>query len=264
MVEDNTQEVVQNTEQTSETETASPSEPTEPKEPVETPPALTPELERRVQELIAKETAKAVQEAKELGKRELQSAQDRNKAELAKAQRRAELAEKTLGAARTHIQNIDPEVAKEMELAELREREKGRLTQEQQEALAKEQEAQARAIQESLANHLKTLGIDPKDPRLDWADDSTDYVEGRARFDASVAKIVQEEKETIQSSFEKRLKDLEAKIAERETEANSVNTSTPQGVVEGSDEDFVKKFANYEIPDTKENRARYQKILEQS
>jgi len=256
MIEDNSLEIVQE-EPTSVEESVSPAT-TEVKETVVAPEPLTAE---KVQEMIEAATIKAVAEAKELGKKELQSAQDRNKAELARARRRAEEAENTLGAARTHIQGIDPEIAKDVELLELRARERSRTTSEHEETTSRQQETQAKAIQDALAAHLETLGIDRKDERLDWADDATDYASGRARFDASVAKIILEEKKTTESSFEKRLKELEAKVAGDSTEANSVETTTPIGVVAGSDKDFVKKFANYELPATKGNVERYNKIV---
>ena len=216
--------------------------------------------EERVQELIAQATIKAVEVAKEAGKRELQSAQDRNKAELARMEKRARTAESTLTAARTQVQNIDPEVAKEMELAELRAEKQARTTEEQQDVLSQQQSSQAKAVQESLNAYLGELKIDPKDARLDWADDAKDYISGRTRFDASVAKIITEERQTVEGSLAERLKALEAKIIAGETEANSVNTAASVGVTEGSDEDFVKKFASYEIPMTKANVDRYNKI----
>ena len=51
------------------------------------------------------------------------------------------------------------------------------------------QETLARALQDSLVAHLEELGIAPDDKRIDWAKDSSDYVQGRRRFDASLAKI---------------------------------------------------------------------------
>lgn len=242
-------------EQTSTEETAS-KETTETKA-VEAQPALTKE---EVQQMIAEATGRAVTEAKEAGKRELQSAQDRNKAELARMERRATTAEGTLAAARTQAQSIDPEVAKEMELAELRAREQARVAGEQEDRLTQAQEAQVRATRESIDSFLTELKIDLKDPRLNWGNEQDNMVSGRAKLDASVAKILLKEKQTTEGSFEKRLKDLEAKIRGEEQTANSVNTAASTGAVAGSDEDFIKKFASYEIPMSKENIARYNKI----
>jgi len=252
MTQDITDDVQQ--EQVSTTELVSPAEEVKETTPAQ---ALT---EERVQELIAQATIKAVEEAKEAGKRELQSAQDRNKAELARMERRAKTAETTLTAARTQVQSIDPEVAKEMELAELRAEKQARTTEEQQDILSQQQSSQAKEVQESLNAYLGELKIDPKDARLDWADDAKDYISGRTRFDASVAKIITEERQAVEGSLAERLKALEAKITAGEIEANSVNTAASVGVVEGSDEDFVKKFASYEIPYNKANVDRYNKI----
>lgn len=221
--------------------------------------------EQKLTELIQKQVAEAVGKATDLAKRELQSVKDKATAEVKQAQRRAQLAENTMTATRTHLQTVDPDVAKEMELAQLRAEREGRTTLEQEDTQTRQEEAQAKALQDSLLANLEALGIDSKDKRIDWAEDSPNYIQGRGRFDASVAKIVKEEKQTMQSGLEQRLKDLEAKVgrvaAEENIEANSVSTAASSGPAAGSDAEFIKKFGNYELPDTKENRARYQKII---
>ncbi len=225
------------------------------------PQALT---EEKVQQMIVDATNKAVTEARELGKRELQSAQDRNKAELARAERRTSVAEDSLSAAQTHLQGLDSDAAKEVELATLRAREQGRLSQDQEEGIRQQQEVDGKALQESLHAHLKSLDIDPADSRIDWASDSSNYVQGRARFDESVSKIVKENQLNVQSGLEKRLNDLESKVGRVNVEANSVETTTSTGVVAGSDAEFIKKFGASELPINKANVDRYNKILSES
>lgn len=228
--------------------------------PVVEPTPLTSEQEAKVTQMIADATAKAVADAKDVGKRELQSSQDRNRAEVARAQQRARLAEGTLTASQAQLQSLDPEVAKEMELAQLRAEKMGRLTLDQEAALAQQQQVQGTALSESLQAHLTALGIDPNDKRIDWATDSANYVQGRSRFDTSIAQIIKEDKQTMQDGLEKRLKDLEAKMTQAGIEVNSVSTATPTGVVAGSDAEFVKKFGSGELPMDKANIDRYEKI----
>ena len=254
MVEDNQQTVVP-AELAPQAEQVSP-----PTTAVVEPQALTPEQEAKVTQMIADATARAVADAKDIGKRELQSSQDRNRAEVARAERRARLAEGTLGATQTQLQALDPDVAKEMELAQLRAERAGRYTLEQEDALRQQQEVQGRALSDSLHAHLTALGVDPNDKRIDWATDSTNYVQGRSRFDASLAQIMKEDKQTMQTGLEKRLRDLEAKMAQAGIEVNSVSTAASGGAATGSDAEFVKKFGAGEIPMTKENVGRYEKI----
>ena len=257
--------VVQTQEQVSPTEPVLlEGKPIEPVKPVVMPPALTPEMEAKVQQMIADATAKAVFEAKELGKRELQSQQDRNKTELARAQKRAQLAENVLGSARTHIQTLDPEIAKELELATYRAKEQGRTTMEQEENAAQQQAEFHQNFIGRQTKFITDLGLDPKDKRIDWGSDAKDYLDAMERIQGSVAKLQKENVQAIQSGLEARLKVLEAKVKAEETEANSVETSTSTGVVAGSDVDFMKKFATGDIPMTKANLARREKILEQS
>lgn len=259
MTTDNTQ-VVQPTEPVSPVEPVSPTAETlpEPAKPAE-PQPLTAEA---VQQMIAEATARAVAEAKELGRRELQGEQDRNKAELARAQRRAQVAESTLGTARRQLQSADPETAKEFELAELRAERQGRMTMEQEEAMMRQQAEFHQQFHTNLTQFITGLGVDPNDQRIDWAGDASNYLDAQQRVLDSVSKIQKENIQATQSGLEKRLKELEAKVGESTTEANSVDTTTPQ-VVAGSDAEFIKLWGSGELPSTKENFERAQKIQSQ-
>ena len=220
-----------------------------------------PSQEEKLAALIEQKVTSAIAQATEMAKREIQSVKDRSRAEVEAAVRRAKLAENVLSVTRQRSQELDPDLAKELELSELRAKEASRATLEQESAQRQQQETFATALRNSLLAHLAALGIDPEDKRIDWAKDTANYVEGRSRFDASVAKVLKEEKQTMQSSLEKRLKDLEAKISQASTEANSVSTTTSPGVVVGSDKDFTKKFASGELPLTKANIERYNKLI---
>ena len=105
--------------------------------PIGTPPQpLTKEL---VAQMIAEATAQAITSARELGRRELQSQQDRNRAETARLEHRARLAETAFDAAQTRVRATNPDAADDLELAGLRAREQSRLTIEQEEALHEQQ-----------------------------------------------------------------------------------------------------------------------------
>ncbi len=217
--------------------------------------------EEKVRQMIAEATAKAVVEAKEIGKRELQAAQDRNKAEMAKEQRRAQIAESALGAARTQI--TDPDIANQLELAALRAKEQGRMTLEQEEAMVRQQQEFHQQFQGNLTQFITGLGVDPKDNRIDWATDAPNYLDAQRRVLESVSKIQKENIQAMQSGMEKRLKDLESKVSQVNVEANSVETTTSAGVVAGSDAEFIKKFGAGDLPMTKANVDRYNKIQSQ-
>mgnify|MGYP001560853871 CR=1 FL=1 len=217
-----------------------------------------------VRTMIEEATAKSVAQAKEIGRRELQSQQDRNREELARATRRAQSAESALGDARTRLQTVDPDAAKDVEIAELRAREQGRTTQEQEETLARQMTEIRQNFYAKQTQFITNLGIDSKDKRIDWAEDAPDLVTTMGRIHDSVAKIQKENVQAIQTSLGNRLKELEkrvGKVAEAENiEVNSVETTTSPGVVAGSDAEFVKKFGAAELPYTKENEERYVKL----
>ncbi len=63
-------------------------------------------------------------------------------------------------------------------------------------------------------------------------------------------------------ALKKRLKELEKLVGKVNVEVNSVETSASVGAVSGSDAEFVKKFGNGDVPLSKENVARYNKIKE--
>ena len=229
------------------------------------PPKTVTLEETKFQQMItqAAEAAalKAAEAAKEIGRRELQSAQDRNAAERARLQRRAQTAERTLTAAKQQIERVEPEIAKDLELIGYREQDKELRALEQEEAAQKAQEEFHTQFNSGLQQYISAVGVDPNDKRIDWAADSKNYIEAQSRILASVSKIQKETTQATIISLESQLKELKGQINKVNVEANSVETNTSPGVVAGSDAEFVKRFANDEIKPTKENIDRYNKIL---
>jgi RNA polymerase-interacting CarD/CdnL/TRCF family regulator len=86
-------------------------------------------------------------------------------------------------------------------------------------------------------------------------------LEAQRRFLDSAAKIVKEKTQSANTDWEKRLKVLEDKAkGVVNQEANSVPTAPSGGGVSQSDRDFLAKFGSGELPMTKENVLRYEKI----
>jgi hypothetical protein len=220
--------------------------------------------EQKMAALIQQEVGKAVKQAvdavKEAGRRELQSQQDKNKAVEAAAERRAKVAESTVDALKAKYRVDDPDTLKEIELLELKNKSVVETAGQKEEATLKAQQEYANKLESSLTAHLEALGIDPKDERIDWAKDAQEFIEGRTRFDASVAKILTEEKRTMQEGFDKRLKALEDKSKAEDTEANSVDTTASLGAVNASDAEFMAKMGSGDLPLTEENLKRLDEI----
>ena len=233
--------------------------PVTPSPAVVTPPAV-PSPEEAMATLIEQKVAEAIAKSTELAKREIQSVKDKATAEVQAAQRRTRFAEGTLTSTRQQLQTLEPDVAKEMELAELRAREQGRLTMEQEEASTRQQLEFHQQFQSNLTQFITGLGVDPADKRIDWAGDAPNYLEAQRRVLDSVSKIQKANIQTLQSGLEKRLNALENKSKQVDIEANSVSTATSPGVVAGSDAEFTKKFGAGDLPLTKENVERYNKI----
>ncbi len=131
-------------------------------------------LQKKIEEAVSKAVTTAVATETEKAKRELQSTKDKAKAEVESAQRRARMAEGIQTATRSQIQTLEPEVAKDFELAQLRAESQGRTTFEQEEQTRRQQEAYGKSLNDSLHAHLRGLGIEPNDERIDWAEDAPD------------------------------------------------------------------------------------------
>jgi len=208
-------------------------------------PEPQPSDAEKIAQMVKEEVAKQTEGAK----REIQSAKDKARAEVESAQTRAELAERTLAGYEGAFTD-DPDKA---ELAKLK-AEKAARGKVEADAQRKEQlNAFDKSFRTGLTEFITQSGIDPTDKRIDWADEvQGDYLVKQNRVLSSISKIQSEDKGKI----EQRLKDLEAKVNE---EANSVDTDASGGASD-SDTDFYKKFGLGEVPMTKANLERAEKI----
>lgn len=220
-------EVVQSQEPVPPTEQVLP-----PTEPLIPPVEAQPLTEERIRQMIAEATAKVVEPAKQLGRRELQSEQDRNKAELARMQRRARTGEETLATVRYRVRETDPDLADKLELEELRARDRGRATLEQEEATRAYQEEIVRRFQEDMTQHISDLGFDPNDPRIDWATDAPDLLTAHRKILASVAKMQKEKTKAADEAVDRKIGEAEGRIKKSlgYEEANSVSAQSSAGI----------------------------------
>ena len=207
-------------------------EPASPVEPVSVKP-VTPSPEESLNQKISEAVSKAIAIETEKSKRELQSVKDKGVAEVQAAQRRAKFAENTMERTRTHLQSLDPETAKEMELAELRAKEQSRLTLEQEDTLSRQQVEFHQQFQSNLTQFITGLGVDPVDKRIDWAGDAPNYLEAQRRVLDSVAKIQKENIKASEASIDLKIKEAEKRIKKSlgaEEDVNSVSTQGSSGV----------------------------------
>ncbi len=214
-----------------------------------------PELtEERVQQLMAEATTKAVAEAKEAGRRELQSEQDRN----INAEKRAKLAEGTVSAYESSLKGLDEETQKDIELERYRAQDKLSQSSTQEEAQRQQEVAFYKRMNEGALVYLDNLGIARDDKRVDWGAGSQDYIEARNRLDASVAKILNENKKETEEKQGKDFKELESKLR-KDLGLDSVDT-TAGGGGSNSDAEFKKGIGDGSLLLTKVNMARCKKL----
>ena len=217
--------------------------------------AKTELTEERVQQLIAEATSKGVTEAKEAGRRELQGEQDRNR----NVEKRARLAESRVKSYESSVSGLDEETQKDIELARYREQDKyDQSTAQDDEKSQQDADFWGRVNQQVLAN-LESLGIPRDDKRLDWGEGSRDLPEARGRLDASVAKIITEEKKVAETKQADDFKNLESKLR-KDLGLDSVDTTAGGGSVSDSDADFKKGIGDGSLPLNKVNMARVRKL----
>ena len=189
------------------------------------PTALT---ETQVRQMIAEATAKAVAEAKDVGRRELQSQQDRNKKIADEALRRQRIAESSEMSARLRLRELDPDTANAEELAQLRAERQESGQREAEEARRREAEDTYTQFKVNKRSQLQEMGVDPDDKRIDWAADAQTLMDADHRIMSSAAKVKKEGEKALQESLEKRFKDMESKLRQS-LGLDSVDTSQSVG-----------------------------------
>jgi len=214
----------------------------------------TQPLPPEVQEAIQEAASKAAKEATEAAKREIQSAKDKARREVEQAKAETTYHKTFASTYQGEFGQDDPDKA---EIARLRAEKAARDKAAQEAEMVRSRDKFDADFRSNANQILTTMGVDPKDDRIDWAEDATgDYLARNRRILESAAKISQETAKSEKEKLEQRLKDIEAKLGE---EANSVDTSASGGAT-GSDKDFLARWGSGELPATKENLIRAQKL----
>jgi len=221
-------------------------------------PAFSEEQEARIQKMLSDAVSEATNKAVDAGRRQLQSEQDRNKTE----RRGRELAESRVKAYEAGFGTLDEETKRDAELARYREQDKYYQSQAQEEAQRQQQEAYFRELDQSTQDHIRNLGIDSGDTRIDWAKDEPDYLKGRSRLDTSIAKIISEDRKKAEETLRAEvLAEVEKRDAKNRIDLGLESVNTEQGAGGNtSDDAFVQGMTDGTLPLTPENEARLQKI----
>jgi small-conductance mechanosensitive channel len=208
--------------------------------------------EAKVKELIAREVesvSRKFQSEKDKAVNEVRREAERARNEALYAKREADEAYGQLGA-------VNPQAA---ELTRLRSNDRRYKEQESQESVKKQMDEFDSKFRSSLTQSLEAMEINPTDPRIDWATDAVDYVEKQKRILASAANINKENRKTFLETERKKLSDEITAKVKKDLGVDSVDTSSPGSSSDGTD--FTKKFANGDLPMTKANIDKYNKIL---
>ena len=222
----------------------SPVEPSQPK----------PLTQEQIQQMLNEHT--------EVLRRQLQSEKDKAIAEVRReAEKRIRRAEIENATIKSSLKQYDPEtgdINQTLELAELRSRDTFHRDYEQQEKARQDAESFNSAFQESLTSLLTEMGVDPNDKRIDWAQNATTYLDMRKRFDKSVAKIQKEERSKVRDTIKEELLQEIRKEMGLDTHDKGASKG---GVL--SDAAFKKGWADGDLPSTKANVERINKLLKE-
>jgi len=193
----------------------------------------------------------------------MQSERDIAIKQTLKAKEESRFYRENLEKVRSKYSELDPDQRGILESEDLKNEVNLYRKRESDELTKQEQEAQAKVLWESIQQHLKDLGINEEDKRLDWAHDATDSVSARRRFDTSVSKILKEEgtkkERTLKDELRQTLKDEIAKTR-KDLGLDSEDTSHSAGTTD--DSKFLERFGSGAEPYTKENITRAQKLID--
>ena len=201
-------------------------------------------------DIISKKVQEAVALAMEQGKRELQSTKDKARSEIEKAQREANLHREAFSSFKGSLGELDPEVAKNLELAELRAKDRARQTSEQEQSYAQQQNSLLESFNSGLTEFIKESGIEPTDKRIDWGEDSKSLLEKQQRILKSVNKIHKANQKDAEENQKKTFKEMEAKLR-KDLGLDSVDTSNPAGST--SEQTWLEKWGDGDIEATPQN-----------
>lgn len=213
------------------------------------------------QEQVNQMIKDALAEQETAYKRQIQSVNDKAEflkgrlAEVEPGYRKAKAAQDVLNQVRPRIKDVDPDLDKEVEIAELRSTTQHYQEQEQQ--MTRQQQAKAFDDQfhTQMSQRLQGLDIDPKDKNIDWATDAKDYLQKMDRILTSAEKIIKERGKTVETNKVQEEKDIEARIEARlrkKLGLDTVDTSTPSSST--SDDEYLDRYGRGEVHDHKKAR----------
>ena len=199
-----------------------------------------PESQSLTQESVAQMVQAELAKATEAAKREIQSIKDKARAEVDQHLRKSQLAEATLNQVRSKLKDADPAFAEQLEVEELRVRDRAYRSQEQELAAYQQQAQFDQQFKQNLSQFVSGLGVNPEDKRVDWGDDAPNYLEKQNRILASVVKIQQDESKVAATKRSQEFKELEMKLR-KDLGLDSVDTANPT-VARGISKDEAAKL----------------------
>ena len=202
----------------SEQAASTPETPATPTQEVKPPEAEKPLTREEVKQMLVEATKQAIETGRDIGRRELQSQQSRNRIERERLERENAIAQRVLAKAKgTEFEPDIEGAAKDGELEYFRNNDARR---QQEEAV----QAARNQFYSERREDIKLMGLDPEDKRLDWALEATDANVALKRINASVAKIFTEEKVKQQNDLKTQLAAMEKKLRQ-DLGIDSVETS---------------------------------------
>ena len=150
---------------------------------------------------------------------------------VAQAEYRARQAEARHAAMASTLKGLRPEQVDKLRLADLDAQARFNAALEEEERQRQVTTTFDQSFNESITEHIKSLDIDPTDKRIDWAKDSSDYVEKQRRILASAAKISKE-------NLPRKMLEMEQAIAARLRKSigwDSVDTGASSGAPQDVD-----------------------------
>ena len=162
----------------------------------------------------------------EEGKRHFQSIADRD---VKKAVMDARKFKREADTLREVVNGIpaDPETQMKIKLARFEAEERSKRQFDQEDEIERQRTEFEGRFEQNASQFVAEMGLDIKDPRLDWGKDSQDYLERMSRIQKSVAKITKEERTKADSKQKVDAEEIKQSLR-KELGLDSISTEQPR------------------------------------
>lgn len=225
---------------------------------VEEKPEETPQPQPFDENRMRQIAEEAAAQAYERGRREMQSIKD---SEVARARYEAQQASRRADALLAQTRQTDPDLHEKLQNTDLRSRVASYEQQQRDEIERQNAIAVIKDFENDMVDLIESFGLKANDGRINWGDSNSMSLSQRLKVIKESAKQAYKEDFDAKKAEAEKQTEAQKKKKEREESGVDEHDISPGGSGGDSDEEFQRRFNLGEIPYTKANMERINKIL---